>query len=370
MKKVIIAIVIILIGVGIMRTLTALKPEAEKVTREKVLPSVEALVVRAADEETAIETQGLVEPKTVTNIASEVSGRVISVSPKFETGETFDEGEILIEIDPSDYTASLAQSEASLADAQLALAQEKARGLQADRDWKKLGGGDEATDLVLRKPQLASATARVAAAAAVVEKGERDLERTRVRAPYKARIRATYTDLGSFVAPGAPIADVYATEPYEVRLPLSIDDAAQANLSVGAEVPLSATIGRSELKWMGKIVRREGEVDRASRSVYVVAEITPSPDGPQVEPGSFVNASVPGQVLTQAFRIPRRAFLDEERLLVIDAENKLEFRAVTVARFEGTDALVVSGLTDGERICNTSLSAPVSGMEVNVVAPQ
>ena len=85
-------------------------------------------------------------------------GRVLEVSPKFKSGGRFAKGEVMLEIDGSDYVAALAKAESALADAQLSLAREEARAAQARRDWKKLGRGD-ASDLVLGIPQIASAKA-------------------------------------------------------------------------------------------------------------------------------------------------------------------------------------------------------------------
>ena len=154
-----------------------------------------------------VETQGRIEPARRTQAASEVMGRVIMVSPKFKAGGVFSTHEIMLETDGADYVAALALAESALVDAKLLLAQEQARADQAVRDWKKLGRGIP-SDLVVRKPQIASVKARIAAAEASVGKATRDLDRTKLRAPYPCRVEATFTDLGSFVSPGARLASL------------------------------------------------------------------------------------------------------------------------------------------------------------------
>jgi len=366
MKKLFLALIIIAVAALASMTLFKTKPVAEKQEPVRVLPAVRVLIAEPAAETTTVRSQGLVAPKTVTNMASEVTGRILQVSEKFRVGGAFEEGELLLEIDAADYTAALATAEANLADANLALVMEQAKAEQSTRDWKKLGGGKPATDLVLRKPQLASAKARVAAAAAGVEKAGRDLDRTKIKAPYKARVRATYTDLGSFVAMGTRLADLYTTEPYEVRLPLSIEASSHADLTPGAEVVFTQA-GAAEVKtWTGKILRQEGEIDRASRSLYVVAEVAPTSDTDGLQPGLFLGAKLGGEVLEKAFRIPRSAFIDGDTILLIDDENKVQFRDVQVARLDGKDALVSGGIEPGERICTTSLAAPVAGLDVEI----
>ena len=95
---------------------------------------------------------------------------------------------MILRIDASDYDAALAQAKSNLEEARMALVSEEARAKQAERDWKSLGTGGEASDLTLRKPQLASARAKVEAAETAVKKAERDVERATVEAPYAARV--------------------------------------------------------------------------------------------------------------------------------------------------------------------------------------
>lgn len=367
MKKIILSVLILALGVGVAIVLFKTKPVAEKVAPTPVLPAVEILVAAAADELIAVVTQGLVQPRTTTTLASEVVGRVLSVSEKFRAGGRFEEGETLLQIDDSDYVAAFAQAEATLADARLTLELEGARAGQALRDWKKMGSDKEPGDLVLRKPQIESANARVKAASAAVDKARRDLDRTRVKAPYAARVRAHLVDLGAYLVPGAPVAEIYAAPPYEIRLPLSLEESLQADLAPGTSVVFGSSIAGERREWRGTLTRQEGQVDRASRSLHVVAEIEPDADGLSPDPGYFLEARIEGRVVPGAFRVPRRAFVDDRTLLLVAADDTLEFRQVTVARIDGRDALVTGGIDPGERICTTSLAMPVAGTRVRVV---
>ena len=130
----------------------------------------------------------------------------------------------MIRIDATDYQAALAQAEAALADARVALDAELAKAEQARRDWKRQGNKDEPTALFLREPYVKSAEAGVKAAESALEKAQRDLERTEVKAPFAGRLAAAHTEVGSYLPPGAPIAELFTTAPYEIRLPLSLDD--------------------------------------------------------------------------------------------------------------------------------------------------
>ena len=161
---------------GLVKFLVATKPEAKKVEEQvKIIPVVKVIEVRPAKGGVEIEAEGVVESQRVVSLTAEISGKLIRVNQKLVPGGTVSRDEILVEIEPADYRAALDQAKAvkqrakmSVADAQLALAQEVARREQALRDWRELGQGKPSA-LLERKPQLTSAEARLASARADVE---------------------------------------------------------------------------------------------------------------------------------------------------------------------------------------------------------
>ena len=139
------------------------RPEAVVVEKPRLLTSVETLTARSQTLTLTLPSQGIVEAARSSTLAAEVPGRIVEVSPKFEVGAVFAEGELILRLEDADYQSALTQSEATLAEAKAALASEQARAEQGEREWKKLGSTQPPSDLVLRKPQLASATSRVSA---------------------------------------------------------------------------------------------------------------------------------------------------------------------------------------------------------------
>lgn len=346
------------------------KPEAIKKGTEVSIPVVEVLPVKLETLSIEIPSQGIVESARRSMIASEIAGKVVSVSDKFNAGEVFAKDEIILSLDSSDYDAALAQSKASLAETQAALAAEKAKSELAKRDWKRLGNGGSPSDLTLRAPQLKSAQARVDAAAALVKKSEKDLSRTSIRAPFPAAITKTQTEIGSYLTPGAPVAEVFQTSPFEIRLPLSVDEMQFLKLNAKGEpegdVNISTTAAGITSSWQAKIIRTEREVDRMSRSVYVVAKIASAPnkEGIVLQPGLFVEAKIEGRSFSDIAKIPFPAFLDLKRVVVVDPDNKLRFREVTLLRREGENVFVSGGLKKGEQLCLTELPGMIEGSSV------
>ena len=111
-----------------------------------------------------LQSYGTVQPRTQSILVAQVFGEITSINDSLRTGGFFEKGEKLLSIDQRDYLADVKISDASLMGAKQALAEEKARSMQALEDWNRLGNQGEAPALVLRKPQLAAAEARVISA--------------------------------------------------------------------------------------------------------------------------------------------------------------------------------------------------------------
>ncbi len=329
----------------------------------------------------SVQAQGTVQPRTETTIAAEVSGRLVRVDEKFTAGGFFRAGEILAEIDPSDYEAALLQAEAELASARSRLADESARSEQARRDWQRLHGSDrEPGDLVLRLPQVAGAQASVQAAEAGVLRARRNLERTRISLPFDGLVRARQTDLGQFVSTGTPLAMVFAVDVAEVRLPLSDQDLAFLNLPAPGRdetaepvpVTLQGRVAGRSGQWQARIVRTEGVVDEATRLVHAVAEITDpygllgSERSVPLAMGTFVQAEIRGQVSAGLIELPRAALRDGNTVYLANDDDELEVRTVEVVRTTPQRAYVRNALDPGDRVITTAIQAPIPGLALRV----
>ena len=364
--RILIAVLILAGGIAAYYRLENLRSTPLPSNPPKPFQEVETITARKLDLKVSIPAQGTIEPATVTRAAAEVEGTVIAVSSEFEAGGNFKAGDVLLEIDPSDYKAALAQAEAALADAKLQVVQEEMKAEQAKRDWERIATpGQKPGDLVLRIPQLAAARARVDATQAAAGKAMRDLERTKLRAPYNGRVRKKLVDLGTHVGKGTGLAEFYATGTLEVRLPVPRQDAAFFDLA-GQEITLRETGGQGR-SWKAVVDRTEGEIQRENRSIIVVARIDGSAaDAPL--PGQFVHTGIGGRSIPGLVRVPRRAFAKSDRVLVVSDGHMVTTRPVKVLRTEKDDVLVSEGIEDGEQICVTALTAVIEGMEVKVVS--
>lgn len=359
-----------------------LRPQPERKAPKRILPTVEVFEADFESITLHAESQGTVQARTETLLVAEVSGRIQSISDAFFSGGYFQEGDPLLKIDPIDYIANLEAAKGRLADADLVYQQEKALADQAKEDWESMGRGT-ASELTLRKPQLARAKSQLDSARAAVNVAQRNLDRTVVRAPYNGRVRAKLVDVGQMVGvQQSQLARIYATDIAEIRLPIGLNDIQYLELpetysnqtadSRKPRVTISVDYGGRTHEWEGVVDRTEGAIDPATRLAYAVAQIenpyekTPGTDRPPLKVGLFAKASIEGKRIENAIRIPRKALQVDDTVLIVDAENRIEIREVEVHKADTEWAIITDGLSRGDRVCLTPLEYAVMGMQVEL----
>lgn len=373
---------LVLLGVAALAAITMIRnrPVVETQPPQIAPPGVRVHVVDLEDVEVAVTSEGTVRPRTESQLVTEISGRVTSVSPSFAEGGFFEEGDVLVRIDPFDYEQALVSARAQLAQTRLRLAEEEAEAEVAQREWNELGRGDP-RELTLRKPQLEDARAAVAAAEAAVVRAERDLERAEIKAPYAGRVRRKNVDVGQFVTIGNSIGTIYAVDVAEIRLPMPDEELAYLDLPLsyrgsanrrGPAVTIRTTFAGETYAWEGRVVRTESEIDPVSRMVHVVAEVRdpyragPDPDRPPLAVGMYVDAEIEGRRFEQIAVVPRAALRGRDQVMVVGADDRIGFRQVDILRTTAQSLYVRRGLTDGDRVVISTIDSPTDGMLVQI----
>ena len=353
-------IILAIAGAGAMMSLREQPPKKERVDIDPLVATTTLEYMTANFE---VRSQGTVRPRTETILSSEVSGTVISVSPKFVAGGVFEKNETLLRIDPTNYSVAFDQAEALVAQ----------RKIEHDGAKKLRSQGYRA------ESEYASAVAALASARADLVRSQRNLERTYIRLPYEGIVRAKETELGQFVTVGTRIGVVFSTDFAEIRLPLTDRDLAFVDLPTpietlvsgnadGPAVTLTAVQKGRPLEWQARIVRTEGVVDEKSRVTYAVARISDPyrrhGDGYILPMGTFVGAVILGVTVENTIRVPRAAVRGSKQLLFVDEDTKIEIRNVDIIRSDSTFSYLRNGAVEGERIVVSALEAPINGMSV------
>jgi len=343
--------------------------------------TVETRIVEEVAYPIMLESYGTVQPRTRSVLVAQVGGQIISVNDNVRNGGFFEKGDVLANIDPRDYEADVRIADASLMDARQTLAEAAARTNQAREDWSRLGNTGEAPDLVLRIPQLEAAKARIISAESALQKTKLDLERTNIVAPFAGRVLRKLVDLGQVVSPNTRLAEIYATDVVEIRLPLRNRDLPFIDLPesyrfgdgsrvTGGRVRIHSNLGGEE-SWDAVLVRTEGAIDEVARQLHVIAQIDdPFGRGNEnhtpLKIGQYVTARLEGKTVLHALVIPNNTIYQGTYVYIVE-DDILRRRNIEIDWQNDDEAVVGAGLAPGDILVTTALGQVTSGIRVTIV---
>ena len=341
-------------------------------------PDVIVEILTPKDFQVQISSNGTTTPLTQTVLTAEVGGEVIYRSKKFAEGASVIEGEILAKIDDTDLQLQYKNALLQLANAEVQYSLQLAEAEVAKKAWDKIGDG-VASDLTLKKPQLKQAEAFLEVAKAQVSSAAKKLNKTEIIAPYAGRIQNVNIDLGTTIIPGQPVGAMYTSSEIEITLAvkdndlqfLSIPmDGRKLNPSEQASVVIESFYKGKNQSWKGKLERVDGVIDPVTRMINLIAvfkndfiEI----DKPNLPIGLFVEAKIDGITLKNIFEIPINSISEDNEVYIVDKDNQLELRELTILKKYSEFVIIKDGLKAGERLVTSKLSTASDGIKVNPV---
>ncbi len=341
-------------------------------------PDVIVEILTPKDFQVQISSNGTTTPLTQTVLTAEVGGEVIYRSKKFADGASVIEGEILAKIDDTDLQLQYKNALLQLANAEVQYSLQLAEAEVAKEAWDKIGDG-VASDLTLKKPQLKQAEAFLEVAKAQVSSAAKKLNKTEIIAPYAGRIQNVNIDLGTTIIPGQPVGAMYTSSEIEITLAvkdndlqfLSIPmDGRKLNPSEQASVVIESFYKGKTQSWKGKLERVDGVIDPVTRMINLIAvfkndfiEI----DKPNLPIGLFVEAKIDGITLKNIFEIPINSISEDNEVYIVDKDNQLELRELTILKKYSEFVIIKDGLKAGERLVTSKLSTASDGIKVNPV---
>jgi RND family efflux transporter MFP subunit len=319
----------------------------------------------------AIDTQvahvGRVEAAHRVELRPRVAGHIEAVL--FREGDIVRTGQPLFRIDPRPFDAAL---ERARADLKLARAKETLAHSEAERAARLAAEQAIAEEEVERRAAAhAEAQARTAAAQAAVQSASLDREFAVIRAPIDGRIGRALVTAGNYVGAGAsqsPLATLVGTAPLHVHFDVS-------------DLALLGQLGgdRTASNWRAKVVDThnarelavaqidfsDNEMSGAAGTLRLRARI--DKPAPGLVPGQFVRVQLAaGEAKPGLLVLDKAIGTDQGQryVLVVKADQKLEYRPVRVGAQQGDLRVVTSGLSADERVVVSGFMRVRPGMAV------
>ena len=352
-----------------------IQPKANKASSPRLITKVEYILAEAKPTQITLQSEGILMPKVESQLISEVSGKVISISDNFYPGKFFESGELLFQIDPIDYEDKLKRAELGLAQSELLFLEQTAQSEQALLDWEKLDLGTP-NGLVLRKPQLKQAEKNLASARANLELASRELDKTGFKAPFSGYILNRSIDLGTVIngRVSGPVALAYASGDGEVRLSLNEREKNLLKaIDMGDNKVRFIHASKDSVIAEGTIDRVEASLNPQNRLFYSVAVVKDAFPNKSSLPlsklyrGQYLKAEIDGQILESAFTLPNGAVHRLNTVYVINEDNFLEEKQVTIVQSNSNHTIISDGLNPDDRIVISPIAFYVKGMEVEPI---
>ncbi len=378
-RKLRIILIMVAIAAFLIAVLIINQPQAKKRPIPEPVVTVNVVETVRSDYPVTVATNGTIQADIRGNLVSQIRGEIVRVSENFNNGGAFKAGDVLIEIDERDYIAEVSQALSAVSQASAELTREQSLAVQAKTDWQSLGNDGNPPALVAREPQVAAARAQMDSANARYETAKLNLERTKIKAPYTGRVINRNAVLGQYVGVGGNLAEIFATDGVEVRLPLSQDEYSQLGLDnlAGEEpqqfrVEISSQLGSRTYTWDAFVTRSDSVYDLTTRQIDIIAEVvdpfSKSSNKPPLKIGQFVNARIFGRSLNSVLTVPNEA-MREGSYVFTSKDNRLVRTPVTLAWQDDKNAVIESGLAEGDIVVTTSLNSTLVGARVKYQDP-
>ncbi len=372
---------VLILGGGLIgaRALIAARPEVKKATQQASATVVEVITVQSEDTQAVISAFGTVRAHQELSVQPQVSGSVVEQHARLLKGGLLHAGEVLLRIDPRDYTYAVETQQGALAKAEFELELERGNQVIARREWNLLESSIETSEmgkqLALRQPHLREKQAAVAAARSRLAKAELDLQRTTLSAPCNALVLDESVEVGQLVMSQTPVARLVCTDAFRVEVSIPMHELAWVAIpgstqARGSQVRVIRDLGSDKTAQRhGVVAGLLGDVSENGRMarllVLVEDPLSRTTAQNQQLPlllGEYVRVEIDGPQLTDVFVVPRNTLREGGRMWVKNGNNQLEIRQVEVALSRHDSLLIQSGLRDGDQVITSPLPVALSGM--------
>ena len=408
-------------AVGIMKVRKAPR-ESAAAEQEKNLSGIP---VKYGKVELSVSGYGKVVPVRVISLSSEVKGRIVSEMIGLSAGVLVKRGQVLTEIDSSDYVAALRQAESDIrrlksekriteqfiadTEKQLVLLErvrdlqianferiksllEKRASYQMEMEKAEIAMQEQVLKVVDTNTSLAKARLELNSVDAQLSRAESEekiarynTERCTIKSPIDGRIRKAAVDEGEYVNVGELLFELADDSSLEIAVSLDAGEVARGmglkSLSSGGNwfAPVSGM--KVLIEWLespelsrrtGEVIRIEGWSAENETFTFVVKPCNDTEGKlfPLVD-GMFCRVVFKGRTLEHAMLVPWVAVQLDGEVFVATRDGRLEERRVTVYCAEADNLVVTGGIEEGESLIVQKLPRGlVNGMKVNVVSPR
>lgn len=370
-KKITIFISILFAAILVRYAISAFNTHLNKINMKKLaMPEVVAQAVETRNIIKHFEAPARVVSKYQVNVEARINGYLLK--SYFQEGDYVKAGQVLFEIEPQEYLYAMQQAKANLQSAkamQVYYDKQCARAQQlVEQDYIAKSDYDNAL------AQRDSYRASLARTQSAYNDAQRNLGYTRVKAPVDGRIGIIKVTVGNYVNMNAgALTTINSTNPMYVTFPLEANVFAElaridgaANIKRKVEYVFSSG---EKYEILGVQDFYDNKVDESTGTIKMRA--TFDNKNQQLISGDYGKVVIYATKDDPAPIVPSKAILENQEgkyVYVLDPENKPALRYIKIYDYLGDNAIVLSGLEEGEKVVVGGLQQVIPGVTVKVVS--
>ncbi|MET0386301.1 MAG: efflux RND transporter periplasmic adaptor subunit [Polyangiales bacterium] len=344
----------------------------------EALTSLDVVQPKISESTRPVQLTATLQPLEETVLYSRANGYVAQW--RVDIGEQVKAGQLMAVIETPELDQQLDQARAEQLRREAALGQARAQNEYAHTSlgrYERLrpAGVASQQELDQRTAEAHVAETNVAAAAANIEVGRADMRRlsqlksfSRIIAPFNGIVTQRSIDRGALVTGATALYRVANMDVLRAFLQVPQDLAVQVRAGTKAEVNVREYPGR---KFNGELTRSAGALDPTTRTMTTEIRIDNSKH--ELLAGMYVQAALSISTSHKVFELPATALWNDAqglRVAVVDAQDHIRFRTITLERDAGATLQIASGLNGDERVVKLASAGLQEGDRVSVRAQQ
>ena len=344
---------------------------------ERPVPVVRVANAQPLETGIPISANGFITAARSLDIAAQASGRLTYVHPAIDERGTFKEGDVLFRLDDRQAKASVAQIAANIESAR---AQRRLTVIQLERAKdlrsKQVIAQDRLDQL---ETQMQEVDANLASLTANLQSAEVSLSNTVVTAPFDGRVLEKRAEIGAVLAQGAPVAQIYASDSFEVEIAIREDEAvliADLFSNPSGKAYVESRFAGQTFRWDAVIARAERRIDAQTRTIDLTLALLDPDNGRSISGetanpaliNAFVSTTILARPLDEVFVVQTAALRANNSIWIAQGEV-LEIMPVRVLyQDEGIAYIAADTLTTDTPIISSPLAVATNGMAILVEA--
>ncbi|KWV43699.1 hemolysin secretion protein D [Rhizobium altiplani] len=338
--------------------------DEKKAERKEVVRPVKVVEIAEAGDTRALDYSGAVKARVEMNLGFRVAGKI--TDRRVNIGDRVKPGDLLAQIDPTDYQLAVKTAEANLAAAEKGVATADLANKRAQQLFdKSVTAKSQMEQAALSYDQAVSTRD---AAASSVDQARNQVAYTELKADRSGIVTSISADTGAVVAAGTPVATVALDGEKEVQIAVPENDIAQ--FKPGKTVKASFW-SDNKLVLDGKVREVSGSADAQSRTFSVRVSL-PNDDRVLLGMTATIEAAVGNAETNVAIPLSALAEKDGKKIVWIVDRNAstVHAREIKVADFTGAGVHVADGLKTGDLVVAAGTQFMAENLKVKLPEQQ